>query len=287
MARMRSVKPEMWTSLTVCTWPIPVRWTFAGLLTYLDDAGRGRDEPRLIKADLYPLDDEVTARRVDQHLTTITATGPLCRYEVAGRRYLHVTSWQEHQRINRPTASRLPPCPIHEASAPPHDPLTEPAVSPHGPNRDGSPPHARAGAPAEHGTGNREQGAGSSSARASASMSPPPPDPEYLDLARRAVQAVIPTSHPPKVRHQLTEQAAELLAAGTSGDLVSAALARWAGHPNAGPKLLPSLVSDVIRERSGATRESPRTTLADKSAAWIDIGNRAEPALRALPGAGS
>ena len=47
MARIRTIKPSIFSSLTVSSWPIEARWTFAGLLTYLDDAGRGIDEPRL------------------------------------------------------------------------------------------------------------------------------------------------------------------------------------------------------------------------------------------------
>lgn len=113
MARIRTVKPALFTSLTVNAWPVAVRYTFVGLFTYLDDDGRGVDEPRLIKAELYPLDDGVSASKVDKHLSTI-AQGPLCRYEVDGKRFLHLTSWAEHQRINRPTKSRIPPCPIHE-----------------------------------------------------------------------------------------------------------------------------------------------------------------------------
>lgn len=116
MARIRSIKPEMRRSLTVTSWPIPVRYTFVGLLGYLDDYGRGLDDTRLLKAELYPLDDDLTARKVDAHLTTIAKAGPLCRYQVDGRRYIHVVSWSEHQRVNRPSASRIPPCPFHEAS---------------------------------------------------------------------------------------------------------------------------------------------------------------------------
>lgn len=117
MARIRTIKPSMFSSLTVSAWPIPLRWTFAGLFTYLDDKGRGLDEPRLIKAELYPLDDAMTATKVAKHLDVLTATGPLCRYVVAGQGYIHVTSWTEHQRINRPTPSRIPPCPAHEPDA--------------------------------------------------------------------------------------------------------------------------------------------------------------------------
>jgi hypothetical protein len=118
LARMRSIKPEMFRSFTVSGWPVAVRWTFAGLLTYLDDEGRGADDGRLVKAEVYPLDDDMTARKVEQHLSTVAEGGPLCRYEVGGRRYLHITSWDEHQKINRPTKSRIPPCPLHEGSGP-------------------------------------------------------------------------------------------------------------------------------------------------------------------------
>ena len=114
MARIRTIKPTLFSSLTVCAWPVPIRWTFIGLFTYMDDEGRGLDEPRLVKAELYPLDDVMTLRRVRQHLDAIAESGPLCRYEVDAHRYLHITSWLEHQRVNRPTKSKVPPCPIHD-----------------------------------------------------------------------------------------------------------------------------------------------------------------------------
>jgi hypothetical protein len=122
MARIRAIKPTLYSSLTVCAWPIPIRWTFVGLFTYMDDDGRGLDEARLVKAELYPLDDSMTLRKVRFHIGVIVESGPLCRYDVDGHRYMHITSWREHQRINRPTKSKIPPCPIH-------DKLSEPSVS--------------------------------------------------------------------------------------------------------------------------------------------------------------
>jgi len=114
MARIRTIKPSMFSSLTVCAWPIDVRWTFAGLFTYLDDYGRGLDEPRLIKAEIYPLDDKMTVRKIISQLELFVASGPLCCYAVEGHDYMHITSWSEHQRVAHPTASRIPPCPIHD-----------------------------------------------------------------------------------------------------------------------------------------------------------------------------
>jgi hypothetical protein len=117
MARIRTIKPSIRRSRTVCGWPYDVRWTFNGLFTYLDDDGRGEDDARLLKAELYPLDDDMTLTRIEQHLRQIRRSGgPLCRYTVDGRTYMHITSWSEHQHINRPTPSTLPPCPTHDGS---------------------------------------------------------------------------------------------------------------------------------------------------------------------------
>jgi hypothetical protein len=120
MARIRTIKPSIFSSETVCSWPIPVRWTFAGLFTYMDDAGRARDEPRLIKAELYPLDDAMTIHKIEKHLEMIAKDGPLCRYLFDGTPLMHIISWTEHQRIAHPTPSKIPPCPTHEPDAQGH-----------------------------------------------------------------------------------------------------------------------------------------------------------------------
>jgi len=120
MSRIRSIKPEIARSLALADVPPEARWTFGLLLCFLDDEGRAVDDPRLIKADLYPLDD-VTASDVDKHLDGLAGTEALCRYEVEGRRYLHVPHFRDNpdkrvgraawgQRIDRPQPSWIPPC---------------------------------------------------------------------------------------------------------------------------------------------------------------------------------
>lgn len=191
MARMRSIKPEMFRSATVTSWPRDVRWTFAGLLTYLDDDGRGLDDVRLIKAEIYPIDDSMSTRKISRHMDLISGNGPLCRYEVDGRRYLHVTSWREHQRINRPTRSRIPPCPVHEPPKPEssvngHGRLTEPSNNPQAVESEGSLPRAQARVPAEHGSRDLgSKGAGDARERGEAeerASEPPPPNcPKHIN----------------------------------------------------------------------------------------------------------
>lgn len=147
MARIRSVKPETRTDETVASWPREVRLAWIYLWCYLDDDGRGRDNLALIRAELFPLDADVTEKKLDGWLQLMATTPgdsgepPLCRYEVDGKKFLHAVRWR-HQRINRPSPSRLPPCE-----------LTHPSVRNHGGISEASPPRARAGAPADQGSG--------------------------------------------------------------------------------------------------------------------------------------
>lgn len=121
MARIRQVKPELRKSLTVAEWPREVRYAWVLLWGYLDDHGRGVDDLRLIVADLFPLDHDVTGKKLGSWLDLMASTKtdeddvpPLCRYEVANRRYLHATNWKKHQRVAHPMESRIPTCPAHE-----------------------------------------------------------------------------------------------------------------------------------------------------------------------------
>lgn len=114
MARIRSIKPELRTSITVSMWPREVRYFFILLWGYFDDYGRGVDDELLIASDCFPRDRDVTPEVVDGWLETIAESGPLCRYEVDGRNYLHAPNWREHQKPSHPTRSKIPPCPDDE-----------------------------------------------------------------------------------------------------------------------------------------------------------------------------
>ncbi|MCU1677708.1 MAG: hypothetical protein JWM93_2466 [Frankiales bacterium] len=120
MARIRSVKPELRRSRTVAEWPREVRYAWVLLWGYLDDHGRGVDDIRLLVADLFPLDRDVTERKLDGWLVLMASTKDahghtsLCRYEVEGWRYLHAPRWTAHQRVSHPNISAIPPCPVHD-----------------------------------------------------------------------------------------------------------------------------------------------------------------------------
>lgn len=110
MARIRTIKPSFFTDLKVADLPVTARLTFIGLWTYVDDEGRGVDDPRLVKAALWPLDEEHSARAVEADLLALEQAGRILRYTVDGERFMAVANWS-HQRINRPAESSLPPPP--------------------------------------------------------------------------------------------------------------------------------------------------------------------------------
>ena len=57
--------------------------------------------------------------------------GGICRYVVEGRNYFHMPKWH-HQKINRPTPAKSPPCPLHENGGSGHVLDIDESVSPQG-----------------------------------------------------------------------------------------------------------------------------------------------------------
>lgn len=107
MARIRTIKPTFFTSEDVSVLPLRARLTWIGLWTHCDDSGRAKDNARLIKAAIWPLDD-MSLGQVEEDLSTLADHGRIVRYEVGGQRFLEVTNWSEHQKISRPTPSKIP-----------------------------------------------------------------------------------------------------------------------------------------------------------------------------------
>lgn len=117
MARIRTVKPEMFESESLAECSVTAMLTFVGLLTQADDSGRHRDHPAIIAGRLWALRPEHTATHVAHDLEELASAGLVCRYTGCdGRTWLHIVKWEQHQKINKPTASRLPRCTVHEGA---------------------------------------------------------------------------------------------------------------------------------------------------------------------------
>jgi hypothetical protein len=108
MARIRSIKPEFFTSETLQRVEKCTRLTFIGLWTYVDDNGVGIDNPRLITAALFPLEEDFAAElaSVGEDLIDLAREGVIQRYTVEGRALFFITNWDEHQKISHPAKPR-------------------------------------------------------------------------------------------------------------------------------------------------------------------------------------
>ncbi|MCC0094648.1 hypothetical protein K7B10_07595 [Streptomyces flavotricini] len=115
MARIRTIKPEMFLSEDVASVDISAMVTFIGLLTQADDNGRFLAHPAIIAGFLWALRAEHTPEHVANDLEQLEAAGLICRYiGCDGKKYLHIVTWEKHQKIDRPSASRVSRCPKHQ-----------------------------------------------------------------------------------------------------------------------------------------------------------------------------
>lgn len=116
MARIRTVKPEFWTSEQVVECSPIARLLFVGLWTFADDRGVIPRRLRSIKMQVFPGDD-FSLDQVDDWLSELEAGGLLLRFEHDGSEYLAVTGWNKHQRIDKPSYKHPAPPEFPEQSA--------------------------------------------------------------------------------------------------------------------------------------------------------------------------
>lgn len=106
MPRIRTIKPEFWTSAQVLECSTNARLLFIGLWNFADDAGRHPDSAKQIKAEVFPADD-FDLSTVQGMLDELSRNGLVTRYVVDGKGFLAITGWH-HQRIDKPQPAKYP-----------------------------------------------------------------------------------------------------------------------------------------------------------------------------------
>ena len=99
MARIRTVKPEFWSSEQVMSCRPLARLLFIGIWNFCDDGGNHPLAPRTIKALVFPGDD-ITAEEVSELLGELEGANLILSYWAEGKNYLHVCGWK-HQKIEK------------------------------------------------------------------------------------------------------------------------------------------------------------------------------------------
>ncbi len=106
--RIRSIKPEFWESESLGRVSREARLLFIGLFSCCDDVGRARGSSRLLASRLYPYDDDAF-KRLPGWISELEKQGCIRQYQVDGEAYIDIPKWQNHQKIDKPSASKLPP----------------------------------------------------------------------------------------------------------------------------------------------------------------------------------
>lgn len=105
--RIRSIKPEFWESESLGRVSREARLLFIGLFSCCDDLGRARASSRLLASRLYPYDDDAF-KKLPGWIAELEKQGCIRLYQVEGEAYLDIPKWRNHQKIDKPSSSKLP-----------------------------------------------------------------------------------------------------------------------------------------------------------------------------------
>lgn len=107
MGRIRSIKPEFPQSESIGRLSREARLLFIQIWTLVDDSGRARGTSRMLASLLYPYDPDAPML-IGAWLDELEREDHVRRYTVDGQTYLDVPKFLEHQKIDKPSKSKLP-----------------------------------------------------------------------------------------------------------------------------------------------------------------------------------
>lgn len=108
MGRIRTIKPELPQSESMGNISREARLLFILTWTLADDEGRLRGNSRMLASLLFPYDDDAP-RLMDGWLTELVRERCLDVYQIDGTTYVQIANWLIHQKIDKPSKSKIPP----------------------------------------------------------------------------------------------------------------------------------------------------------------------------------
>lgn len=100
MPRIRTIKPEFFTSEQVAECSATARLLFIGMWVFCDDGGVHPASLSRLKMEIFPA-DPITVDDLKMLIKELTDRGLIESYAVEGKEFWHVTGWH-HQRIDKP-----------------------------------------------------------------------------------------------------------------------------------------------------------------------------------------
>ncbi|WP_373650583.1 hypothetical protein [Schlesneria sp. DSM 10557] len=102
MARIRTIKPEFFTSEQIVECSTSARLLFVGLWCFCDDGGVHPASIKRLKMEVFP-GDAIADEEIQGMVDELKRNGLIIEFEAENERYWHVTGWDRHQKIDRPT----------------------------------------------------------------------------------------------------------------------------------------------------------------------------------------
>lgn len=178
MPRIRTVKPEYPQHRKARKVSRDARLLNIHLWNLADDEGRLQELVPWIIGAVFPGDEDVTPAVLRGWLEELERVKLIIRYEVDGERYIQCHDWDDHQRIEKPKDSDLPPPPNG-----PVEPIRDESGNDPGNIQDESPLERKG----------REQGTGKGREGTRAGASPPS---EYDAILRQLDRVIFGRSLP-------------------------------------------------------------------------------------------
>ena len=109
MARIRTVKPDIWGDDKTGMLGPRGQLLFIGLISIADDEGYLRGHPAYIKGQIWPYHD-LSSEEVQMFLDELQENELVLQYGSAdgSQRYIRINNWAKHQRVSHPKKSTFP-----------------------------------------------------------------------------------------------------------------------------------------------------------------------------------
>lgn len=113
MPRIRTIKPEFWDSPSTAQASAVARLAFIAMWNWADDHGRGTANLKELEGFIFPNDDISalsggTSETFRDVVTEVCEAFGVKFYNVQGRPYYAIPSWDDHQRTERKAKSKYP-----------------------------------------------------------------------------------------------------------------------------------------------------------------------------------
>lgn len=109
MSRIRTIKPEFWSSEQVVLCSPCARLLFIGIWNFADDHGVHPLSYLTLKAKIFP-GDSFSISEIKTLVEELISNDLLLEFCHEDKKYILVTGWETHQKVDKPTYRYPLPC---------------------------------------------------------------------------------------------------------------------------------------------------------------------------------